>query len=81
MVKRKRLSQQAISGQAGINLIERIVLEMGSKWKPNTSNDIGIDGWIELVDPASGDALGQIVAVQSKTTQARLPGETDDGFY
>lgn len=79
-VKHKTLSKQARSGQVGINTIEAIVLGMGSKWSPNISNDVGIDGNIEFFDPRTGRAVGQVVAVQSKVHTGKLPGETDDDF-
>lgn len=79
-VKHKTLSKQARSGQVGINTIESIVLAMGSKWSPNISNDVGIDGSIEFFEPRTGRALGQVVAVQSKVHSGKLPGETADGF-
>ncbi len=66
----KTISQQGVSGQQGINLIERVVLEMGSRWTPSGPNEIGIDGYIELFDPASHLPLNITVAVQSKVVAA-----------
>jgi hypothetical protein len=57
-VKPKVLSEQALIGQLGVNLIERIVLAMGSRWVPSPVLDVGIDGVIELADPTSHAALG-----------------------
>ncbi len=79
-VKHKMLSKQARSGQVGINVIESIVLSMGSKWSPNISNDVGVDGNIEFFDPLTGRALGQVAAVQSKVNNGKLPGETAEEF-
>ena len=62
----KTISQQGVTGQQGINLIERVVLEMGSRWTPSGPNEIGIDGYIELFDPNSHLPLNITVAVQSK---------------
>jgi hypothetical protein len=39
---------------------------MGSRWTPSGPNEIGIDGYIELFDPNSRQALGLTLAVQSK---------------
>ncbi len=39
---------------------------MGSRWTPSGPNEIGIDGYIELFDPNSPQALGVTLAVQSK---------------
>ena len=77
----KKLSPQATIGQQGINLIERVVLAMGSAWHPsNASLDVGIDGEIELVDPTTHDALNLIIRVQGKATTALFPRETSNGF-
>ena len=56
-------------GQKGINLIERVVLDMGCSWSPTGALDVGIDGYIELFDPSTGAALGKLLAVQSKVSQ------------
>jgi hypothetical protein len=66
----KILPAQGLVGQRGINLIERIVLEMGSRWTPSGPNEIGIDGYIELFDPNSRQPLNLTVAVQSKVVTA-----------
>lgn len=66
----KTLSSQGLLGQKGINLIEKIVLDMGSRWTPSGPNEVGIDGYIELFDPGSHVALGKTLAVQSKAVSA-----------
>src|ERR1700687_4389163 len=66
----KTISPQGLTGQQGINLIERIVLEMGSRWTPSGPNEVGIDGYIELFDPNSRQPLRLTVAVQSKVVTA-----------
>jgi hypothetical protein len=53
-----------------VNLIERITLQMGSRWSASGPNEIGIDGYIELFDPNSHHALGLTFAVQSKVVTA-----------
>jgi hypothetical protein len=72
----KTISRQGVSGQRGINLIERVVLEMRSRWTPSGPNEIGIDGYIELFDPNSGSPLGLTVAVQSKVVEATEDSST-----
>jgi hypothetical protein len=62
----KTISAAGITGQRGINAIERIVLESGSRWTASGPNEIGIDGYIELFDPSSHRSLGLTLAVQSK---------------
>lgn len=48
----KFISKNQITGQTAINLIERVVLEMGYTWSPTSSaTDAGIDGIIEIRDP------------------------------
>jgi hypothetical protein len=68
--KTKLIPVQGLTGQRGVNLIERIVLEMGSRWTASGPNEVGIDGYIELFDPSSREALGLTVAVQSKVVSA-----------
>jgi Domain of unknown function (DUF4365) len=68
--RRKTISAQGVKGQQGINLIESVVLAMGSRWTPSGPNEIGIDGYIELFDPNSHQSLGITVAVQSKVVNA-----------
>jgi len=79
-VKGKKLSVQAITGEKGVNLVQRIVLDMKSRWSPTAALDVGIDGTIELCDPETGAALGHVVLVQSKPTAGRFQSETDGGF-
>lgn len=75
----KMLPRRVRRGQEGINLIERIVLQMGSSWSPTGALDVGIDGYIELFDPATNEALGKILAVQSRVL-ATFANETGEGF-
>ena len=75
----KKLSRQVVRGQQGINLIEKIVLQMGSSWSPTGALDVGIDGYVELFDPSSELALGKVLAVQSKVV-ANPNNEDVTGF-
>jgi hypothetical protein len=75
----KTISKEGLSGQLGINLIERIVTEMGSRWIPSGANEVGIDGYIELFDPSTRRPLGTTVAVQSKVVSSP-ENETDASF-
>ena len=77
----KKLSDQAFTGQAGVNLIERRLLGMGYAWRAgNASMDAGIDGYVELRDPATGAALNLMLQVQSKATKGPWIAETDAAF-
>lgn len=64
----KKHSHYTLIGQKGINLIERIVLDMGYVWHSRTI-DAGIDGMIELRDPLSEEAYNFHILVQSKATE------------
>lgn len=76
----KKITNESLLGQRGINLIEECVLSMGFGWHPtNQAVEAGIDGHIELRNPESEQALNLIVAVQSKARTA-FSGETEDAF-
>ena len=77
--KPKTISSQGLLGQKGINLVERVVLDMGSRWTPAGPNEVGIDGYIELFDPSSRVALGKTLAVQSKVVSG-FANETNEAF-
>jgi len=79
-VKAKRVTTQALVGQQGINLIEQVVLRMGSIWNPTVAIDVGIDGNIELCEPGTGRALGIVLLVQSRATEGEFQAETDQSF-
>lgn len=64
--RRKKLPAGGQLGQRGINLIEAVVLKMGSRWTPSGPNEVGIDGYIELFDPTTREPTGKTLAVQSK---------------
>jgi hypothetical protein len=66
MVIGKTLTERQLLGGQGINLVERLVNEMGFVWRPTSTHDVGIDGEIEVRDPASGRMAGFIMKVQSK---------------
>lgn len=51
----------------GIALIAGVAAGLGHLWNEN-QNDVGIDGWLELVQPSNAEATGRIILVQSKAT-------------
>lgn len=61
-------------------MIERTCLQMHCTWNPTGAVDVGIDGFIEMFDRQTGDALGKHLAVQSKAVSslANDQGETFD---
>jgi hypothetical protein len=77
----KKISGQSILGQQGINLIENVVLGMGFAWHTtNQSLEVGLDGFIELRNAQTGEALNSIVFVQSRATDGEFTAETESGF-
>ena len=72
----KKVSSRSVIGQQGVNLIERIVLDMKYVWRPTPSFDVGIDGEIEICDPITGAATNHIIKVQSKATSQPFIAET-----
>lgn len=76
----KVLSRQTFLGQQGINLVEKSVQSMGYWWYPTTIPEVGIDGHIEIRDPATGRMTNLIIQVQSKATERKWPHEDDDTF-
>lgn len=77
--KPKKLTPQMRLGQEAVSMIERVCLQMHCAWSPTGALDVGIDGFIELFDRETGDALGKHLAVQSKAVTT-LPQETDSTF-
>lgn len=76
----KKISTQAHFGQRGINFIERRMLDMGCLWHPTGQLEAGIDGFLELRNPTTGELPGVVLAVQSKATSGRFQTETDHAF-
>src|SRR5438046_2600572 len=76
----KKIHRNDITGERGINLIQRVVLEMGCLWYPTGGVEAGIDGFIEIRDPASGEVTNSIIQVQSKATANSFQAETTTGF-
>ena len=60
-------------------MIERTCLRMHCTWNATGVVDVGIDGFIEMFDRRTGDALGKHLAVQSKAVSS-LANDTGDTF-
>ena len=71
----KKISQNDIVGEQGVNFIQRVVLDMGFLWYP-TGLEAGIDGYVEL-RAETGEVTNCIIQVQSKATDRTFEGETD----
>lgn len=78
-LKMKTLTAKQLLGGQGINLIERLIAEMGFVWRPTSTHDVGIDGEIEIRDPASGRMAGFIIKVQSKAV-SEFQTDSPSGF-
>ncbi len=77
----KKALDQAVLAERGVALIAQIVGQMGHLWHPTSGTDSGIDGQIELRDPATHVVRNVRLGVQSKATSKPWPGETDTSFY
>lgn len=67
-------------GEKGVKLVGRRFLDMGFPWHPtNAPLDAGIDGFIELRDPSTGEASNSWIAVQSKA-RTYLEKESEQTF-
>ena len=81
MTLNKTIGQRSLLGQQGINLIEKIVLDMGFAWHPtNQSLEVGLDGFIEIRNPKTGEAFNTVIFVQSKATEGDFIAETPSSF-
>src|SRR3954471_9959170 len=76
----KKALPQTITSERGVALIAQIVGAMGHLWHPTAGTDSGIDGQIELRDPATSTVRNVRLGVQSKATTKRWPGETGTTF-
>lgn len=77
--KQKKYPESRKTERLGVNLVERIVLEMGFVWN-EILVESGIDGQIELVDSASGSPTNRIVMVQVKGVLNKFQSESDDAL-
>lgn len=76
----KKVHSSSITGQEGINLVERVVLGMGFLWYPTGGVEAGIDGTIEIRDPATGEVTNSVIQVQSKAGPSFFRAETETSF-
>jgi len=76
----KRITDAQVLGERGVALLSRRLLDMGFLWHPtNAPVEAGIDGFIELRDPTTGEVSNTWLAVQSKA-RTKLDKETDTSF-
>lgn len=60
--------------------IESFVRQMEHEFHPFGPPETGIDGSIELSDPATRSMTGKVIFVQSRSHKGEFKDETDDGF-
>ncbi len=76
----KKILQQSLTGQEGVNLIERRVLQMGFLWYPTGGLEVGIDGHIEIRNSETGEVTNATLRVQSKATKDPLGADGSEYF-
>jgi len=77
----KKISEQQRIGQQGVHLLGARLLSVGLSFHPNGPLDAGIDGFLELRDPETGEVRAQWITAQLKTQkEGRLTEETDESF-
>ena len=74
----KRISQNDIVGELGVNLVQKLCLEMGFLWHP-TGLEAGIDGYIEI-RLETGQVTNCIIQVQCKATDRPFETESPSTF-
>lgn len=67
-------------GRQGIAIANLIVSKFGQIFREQEQNDRGIDAHVELVEPATQSATGEIVALQIKGGPSWLDEKTPTGF-
>jgi uncharacterized protein DUF4365 len=77
----KKLSEQQIIGQQGVHLLSGRLLSVGLSFQPTGVLDAGIDGFLELRDPSTGEVRAQWITAQLKTQKkGKFSEETDESF-
>jgi len=77
----KMVHKNTLTGQQGVNFIAMVFSEMGYLWTPTSGHsDAGIDGFVEIRDPQTGEATNRILEVQSKATTREWDNETSESF-
>jgi hypothetical protein len=76
----KTITDAQITGSRGERFVGDLIEEMGYLWHPKGQLEGGLDGWIELRDPASGQLPSEVVLVQSKSVEEKFAQEKTDSF-
>lgn len=80
MMSAKTVPNAVFIGNEGAYLVPQVVNEMRFLWTPSGQFELGIDGTIEVVDPATSKGTGNIIKVQIKTTSQPWAEENESGF-
>jgi hypothetical protein len=63
----KRLSEQQIIGQQVVRILSARLLSVGLSFQTTGPLDAGIDGFLGLRDPSTGEVRAQWISAQLKT--------------
>jgi hypothetical protein len=63
----KKLTRNQLQGDAGVHRFAARIIDSGLAFHPTGALDAGIDGFIELRDPETGEVKAQYIAAQLKT--------------
>jgi hypothetical protein len=74
----KSISHETLLGQKGMNMAERVILDMGFVWN-QIHIESGIDAVIEIRDPATGVTKNRIIQAQVKAV-SHFAAEQGDAF-
>lgn len=72
------IADATLLGQKGMNMAERVVLDMGFLWNP-IHIESGIDAVIEIRDASTGETTNRIIQAQVKAVSS-FAAEQDDAF-
>ena len=80
MMAAKTVPNSVFIGNEGAYLVPQLVNEMRFLWTPSGQFELGVDGTIEIVDPATSQGTGNIIKAQIKTTSQPWAEENESGF-
>ena len=76
----KKISSRDITGERGVALVRKMILDMGFMFYETGGVEAGIDGIIEIRDSETEEATNLIIQAQVKSTQREWEAETGAGF-
>ncbi|KQT62270.1 MULTISPECIES: DUF4365 domain-containing protein [unclassified Aureimonas] len=77
----KKVPRASVIGDRGVARTIDQALKIGFLFHETRPTEVGVDGYMEWVDPATGSGTGLTVAVQIKTTEKKIyDAETDVSF-